>query len=110
PWLMCLLIAAVIPSFLGETHYSRLSYSVLFRRTPQRRQLDYLRLLGASAQSAKEVKIFGLGEFLTNRFRIVAEAIDAVNTNLAIRRAIAGSALNMISTGGYYGAYAVVLV
>jgi ATP-binding cassette, subfamily B, bacterial len=84
PWLMALLVAAVIPAFLGETHFTTLAYSVLYRWTPQRRMLDYLRLLGASVQSAKEVKIFGL--------------------------ATVGSALNLISTGGYYGAYAVVLL
>jgi ATP-binding cassette subfamily B protein len=109
PWLMVLLIAAVIPAFLGETHFSRMAYSVLFQRTPQRRQLDYLRLLGASAQSAKEVKIFGLGQYLTDRYRTLAESIDAENRALAIRRALAGSALNLVSTGGYYGAYVVVL-
>jgi len=109
PWLMVLLVAAVIPAFLGETHYSRLAYSALFRRTPHRRQLDYLRLLGASAQSAKEVKIFGLGPYLTDRYRGLADAIDAENKGLSTRRAIAGSALNLISTGGYYGAYVVVL-
>jgi hypothetical protein len=58
PWLMALLAAAVIPSFLGETHFTSLAYSVLYKRTPERRKLDYLRLLGASVQSAKEVKIF----------------------------------------------------
>jgi ATP-binding cassette subfamily B protein len=110
PWLMVLLAAAVIPAFLGETHYSKLAYSVLFRRTPQRRQLDYLRLLGASAQSAKEVKIFGLGGFLTERYRATAETIDRENRALAIRRAIVGFGLNLVATGGYYGAYAVVLV
>jgi ATP-binding cassette subfamily B protein len=110
PWLMVLLAAAVIPAFLGETHYSKLAYSVLFRRTPQRRQLDYLRMLGASAQSAKEVKIFGLGGFLTERYRTTAELIDHENRALAIRRAIAGFGLNLVATGGYYGAYAVVLV
>ena len=110
PWLMVLLVAAVIPSFLGETHFSRLTYSALFRRTPQRRQLDYLRLLGASTMSAKEVKLFGLGEYLTRQYQTIADAIDAENRTLAIRRAAAGWALNLISTGGYYGAYAVVLV
>jgi len=110
PWLMVLLIAAVIPAFLGETHFTTLAYSVLFRRTPERRQLDYLRWLGASAQSAKEVKIFGLGRHLAQQYYEVAEAIDAENKRLAIRRALAGSALNLVSTGGYYGAYAVVLI
>src|SRR5689334_6078607 len=109
PWLMALLIAAVIPAFLGENHYSKLAYSVLFRRTPQRRQLDYLRLLGASTASAKEVKIFGLGGFFTERYRAVAGAIESENRDLAIRRAITGFFLNVVATGGYYGAYVVVL-
>ncbi len=110
PWLMVLLIAAVIPAFLGETHFTTLAYSVLYRWTPQRRMLDYLRLLGASAMSAKEVKMFGLGDHLAQRYFQVSEDIYAENKALAIRRAIAGSGLNLISTGGYYGAYAVVLL
>jgi ATP-binding cassette subfamily B protein len=110
PWLMLLLVAAVIPAFLGETHFTTLAYSVLFRRTPERRQLDYLRLLGASAQSAKEVKIFGLGDYLAQRYYQLSEDIYKENKALTIRRAIVGSALNLISTGGYYGAYVVVLL
>jgi ATP-binding cassette subfamily B protein len=110
PWLMVLLIAAVIPAFLGETHFTKLSYSVHFQWTPQRRMLDYLRYLGASAQSAKEVKIFGLGRYLAERYHHVAEDIYNENKKIAIKRATVGSALNIVSTGGYYGAYVVVLV
>jgi ATP-binding cassette subfamily B protein len=110
PWLMVLLIAAVIPAFLGETHFSTLAYSMLYQRTPERRRLDYLRLLGASAQSAKEVKIFGLGNYLSERYHRLSEQLYDENRRLAVRRATVGSALNLVSTGGYYGAYAVVLV
>jgi ATP-binding cassette subfamily B protein len=110
PWLMVLLIAAVIPAFLGETHFTTLAYSVLYRWTPQRRQLDYLRMLGASAQSAKEVKIFGLGPHLSEQYHQLSEDIYKENKKLAIKRATVGSALNLVSTGGYYGAYAVVLI
>jgi ATP-binding cassette, subfamily B, bacterial len=110
PWLMALLVAAVIPAFLGETHFTALAYSVLYRWTPQRRLLEYLRFLGASAASAKEVKMFGLGDYLADRYQRLAEEIDTENRGLAIRRASFGSLLNLISTGGYYGAYAVVLV
>jgi ATP-binding cassette subfamily B protein len=110
PWLMALLVAAVIPAFLGETHFTTLAYSVLYRWTPQRRMLDYLRLLGASVQSAKEVKIFGLGDYLADRYHQLSDEIYVENKSLAIRRATVGSALNLISTGGYYGAYAVVLL
>ena len=109
PWLMLLLAAAVIPSFLGETHFTSLAYSVLYKRTPERRKLDYLRLLGASAQSAKEVKIFGLGAYLAKHYDEVSASIFEENKALAMRRAFLGSALNVVSTGGYYGAYAVVL-
>ena len=67
--LLLMLICAVLPAFLGETHFASLSYSLLFRWTPQRRELDYLRWLGATQESAKEVKIFGLGGYLTERYR-----------------------------------------
>jgi ATP-binding cassette, subfamily B, bacterial len=110
PWLMVLLAAAVVPAFLGETHFTTLAYSVLYRWTPQRRRLDYLRMLGASVQSAKEVKIFGLGRHLSKQYDQISEDIYQENKALAIRRATVGSALNLISTGGYYGAYVVVLV
>ena len=110
PWLMVLLVAAVIPAFLGETHFTTLAYSVLYRWTPQRRLLDYIRLLGASNQSAKEVKIFGLGSHLAERYHEVSDRIYKENKQVAIKRAGVGFLLNLVSTGGYYGAYAVVLV
>ena len=109
PVLMLLLVAAVLPAFLGETHFSTLAYSMLYRWTPQRRQLDYLRMLGASIQSAKEVKIFGLGGFLAERYRELADRFYVENKALAIRRAVIGSLLNLVATIGYYGAYVVVL-
>jgi ATP-binding cassette subfamily B protein len=110
PWLMVLLVAAVIPAFLGETHFTSMAYSVLYRWTPQRRLLDYIRLLGASNQSAKEIKIFGLGPHLAERYHEVSERIYAENKTVAVKRASVGFLLNLISTGGYYGAYVVVLM
>jgi ATP-binding cassette, subfamily B, bacterial len=110
PWLMLLLIAAVVPAFLGETHFTSLAYSVLYRWTPQRRLLDYIRMLGASNQSAKEVKIFGLGPHLSERYREVSDRIYEDNKRVAVKRAGVGFLLNLVSTGGYYGAYAVVLI
>lgn len=110
PWLMVLLVAAVIPAFLGESHFTTLAYSALYRWTPQRRLLDYLRFLGAGAQSAKEIKIFGLGPHLAEQYREISEAIDNENKWLGMRRAAVGGGLNLIATGGYYGAYVVVLI
>jgi ATP-binding cassette subfamily B protein len=102
PWLMVLLLAAVIPAFLGETHFTSLAYSVLYRWTPQRRLLDYIRLLGASNQIAKEIKIFGLGGHLAERYLEVSDRIYKDNKKVAVKRASVGFLLNLISTGGYY--------
>ena len=69
PWLLLLLVVAVLPSFIGETHFAGLAYSLLFRWTPQRRQLDYVRYVGASDRTAKEVQLFGLAPWLIARYR-----------------------------------------
>jgi ATP-binding cassette subfamily B protein len=109
PGLLALLAVAVVPMFLGETHFAGLAYSLLYRWTPERRELDYVRMLGASIQSAKEVKIYGLGDYLAERYRALAERFYRENRKLAVRRAGLGGVLNMIGTGGYYAAYAVIL-
>ena len=67
PWLLFFLIACVVPAFLGETHFAFLGYSLNFEQTPARRQMDYLRVLSGSRESAKELKLFGLGPFLVGR-------------------------------------------
>jgi ATP-binding cassette subfamily B protein len=110
PWFVVLLVAAVIPAFLGETRFAMLAYSILYRWTPERRELDYLRMLGASNQSAKEVKIFGLGRYLAERSRILFERFYRENKALAVKRAVSGSLLNLLPTAGYYAAYVLILV
>ncbi|MGA2881369.1 MAG: ABC transporter ATP-binding protein [Bryobacteraceae bacterium] len=110
PWFLILLVGAVIPAFLGETRFAMLAYSMLYRWTPERRELDYLRMLGASNQSAKEVKIFGLGQHLADRSRTLFDKFYEENKALAIKRAITGSLLNLLPTAGYYGAYVLILI
>jgi len=77
PWLLLLLILGVIPAFLGESHFAFLGYATNFRQTPIRRQLDYLRVLGGSREAAKELKLFGLKEFLIERFTRLSDQIIA---------------------------------
>ena len=57
PWLLLLLVVAVVPSLLGETHWPRSDTRCSTSWTPERRQLDYLRYIGASDISAKELKL-----------------------------------------------------
>ncbi len=110
PWLLLLLTIAILPSFLGETHFAALSYSLLFKRTPERRELDYLRYVGASDKTAKEVQMFGLAGWLTDRYAVLADRYYEENKQLSIRKSIVSAMLSMIGTLGYYGAYVTILL
>jgi ATP-binding cassette subfamily B protein len=109
PWLMLLLIAGVLPAFLGESHFAFLGYAKNFRQTPIRRQLDYLGVLGGSREAAKELKLFGLSQFLVERFTRLSNKIYSENVRLSRKRLIAGSFLSMIGIAGYYAAYVFVI-
>ena len=106
PWLILLLLAALVPAFLGEAHFNAQSYALGYARTADRRELDYVRLTGASTDTAKEVKIFGLNGFLIDRYRELSEAMQAENRRLLLRRAGWGGGLTALGTVGYYVAYA----
>src|SRR6478672_5695990 len=109
PWLLLLLVVAVLPSLLGETHFASLGYSLLFSWTPERRQLDYLRYIGASDISAKELKLFGLSDFLVGRYDRLSQEFYEANKALALRRSLVSSLLAGVGTLGYYAAYAVII-
>ena len=109
PWLLLLLAVAVLPSFLGETHFAALQYSLLFRWTPERRQLDYLRYLGASDRPAKEAQMFDLGPWLIDRYQRLADKFYEENKRLSIRKGLVSTALSVVGTLGYYAAYVHIL-
>ncbi len=109
PWLLLLLIAGVLPAFMGESHFAFLGYAKNFRQTPVRRQLDYLRVLGGSKEAAKELKLFGLSGFLTERFTRLSDEVYEENVQLSKRKLIAGALLSVIGSLGYYGAYVYVI-
>jgi ATP-binding cassette, subfamily B, bacterial len=109
PWLILLLPLSFAPAVWGETRFNTLSYYLNRGRTPERRQLEYLRHIGASADTAKEIKLFGLGGFLVERFRTLAQTIFVENRKLSIDRAVWGALFSSISTLTYYGAYAFIV-
>ncbi len=105
PWLILLLAVALVPAFAGEAHFNAQSYSLAYARTPERRELDYVRQTAASVESAKEVKIFGLSPFLIDRYRRLSWDLFMANRAIALRRATWGSVLTTLGTLGYYFAY-----
>ena len=109
PWLLLLLIVGTIPALLGESHFAFLGYAKNFMQTPLRRKMDYLRDLGGSKEAAKELKLFGLRDFLIASFSGMANTIFDQNVDLSKRKLVAGTFLSMLATAGYYSAYALVL-
>ncbi len=109
PWLIVLLVLALLPAFANELHFNRRGYRLAFQRSPDRRQVDYLRYLGAGVESAKEVKLWGLNGYLTARFKTLADRMLAENRSLAVQRAAWGGLFASLGTGAYYLAYAIIV-
>ncbi|HEX8548186.1 MAG TPA: ABC transporter ATP-binding protein, partial [Cytophagaceae bacterium] len=110
PWLIVLLAIAVIPAFLGEAHFNEKTYSLVHGWTPQRRELDYLRFIGASDETAKEIKIFGLADFLITRFKELSDQYFNENKIISVTRAAYSSILSIFAGLGYYGAYVFIIL
>ena len=110
PWLILLLVLAVIPSLIGELHFNMRSYSMTRSWTQERRELDYLRYLGASNESAKEVKIFGLAGHLARQFGSLADKYFQANKKLAISKSTWAGIFSALGTLAYYGAYVVIII
>ena len=106
PFLLFLLVAGILPAFLGESHFAFLTYAKNFRQTPVRRQMDYLRQVGGSKEAAKELKLFNLSKYLTERFTGLSQQIYDENVALNRRRLFWGGLLAILGQLGYYGAYA----
>jgi ATP-binding cassette subfamily B protein len=109
PWLILLLLIAVIPAFLGEAYFNDRTYALTRQQTTERRELDYIRYLGASDETAKEVKLFSLADFLIDRFKALSEKFYHASRSLTIRRSIWGTVFALLGSAGYYAAYIAII-
>jgi ATP-binding cassette subfamily B protein len=110
PWLILLLLIAVIPAFLGESYFNDKTYALTRQQTTERRELDYIRYLGASDDTAKEVKLFNLSDFLIGRFRTLSEKFYRDNKSLTVRRSSWGAVFAFVGSIGYYIAYMIIIL
>jgi ATP-binding cassette subfamily B protein len=106
PWLIIILLAASIPAFIAETRFSEEGFRLLTRRAPETRQINYLARLLTEDASAKEIKLFNLGDTLLARYMTLFDKFFREDKSLAMRRAVAGFGLGLIATLGFYGSYA----
>jgi len=110
PWLILLLTMSIIPSFINEIKFSSTRYSIARSWTKERRELDYIRYIGANSNTAKEIKLFGLTDFLAGRFDKLSDAYYKINQKLAVKRAGYGAVFNGLGILSYYGAYVLIIV
>ena len=109
PWLIFILLLSIIPSFINELKFSSTKYSIARSWTSERRELDYLRYIGANYTTAKEMKLFGLVDFIADRFDRLSNQYYFINRKLAINRTVLGSIFNLLGTLSYYGAYILII-
>lgn len=110
PWLLLFMMVALVPAFVGETYFKRMSYELNYRFTADKRELEYIRFLGCSHQSAKEIKIFQLGDFLSDKFVSKFSQYFEESKALAARHSLWGFFLAIVGFIGYYGAYTVIIM
>ena len=110
PWLIVLLLIAIIPAFMGESYFNDQSYALTRGQTPERRELDYVRYLGASDETAKEVKIFDLSRFIIDRFKQLSDKFFLDSRRLSLQRSVWGTLFAMLGSMGYYAAYVVIII
>jgi ATP-binding cassette subfamily B protein len=108
-WMVVALLLATVPAFISEARFSGVAFRLRNWRSPDARRLNYLEYVLANDEHAKEVKLFGLGPVLLGRYRRLAETFFAEDRRLAVRRALWGSVLSLVSTAMFYACYALIV-
>ncbi|HEY6927842.1 MAG TPA: ABC transporter ATP-binding protein [Steroidobacteraceae bacterium] len=110
PWAVAVLLLAGLPAFLAETKFSGDAFRLFRWRSPETRMQIYLETVLAREDHAKEVKLYGLGPRLLERYRDIFRRLYKEDRALTIRRDLWGFGLGLIGTIGLYGAYAWIAV
>jgi len=106
PWAVLILLLAGLPSFIAETRFSDQAFSLFRWRSPSTRMQIYLETVIAREDNAPEVKLYGLGPLLLQRYKDIFSELYQRDRDLSIRRDGWGFVLGLIGTAALYGAYA----
>ncbi|HWZ92412.1 MAG TPA: ABC transporter ATP-binding protein, partial [Polyangiaceae bacterium] len=109
-WIVVGLLIATLPATLSEMRYSKIAFRIRNWRSPESRRLLYLEYVLANDEHVKEVKLFGIGPHLLDRYRTLAETFFEEDKKLAIRRAVLTHLFSLIGTFAFYGTYAVMAI
>ena len=110
PWAVAVLLLAGLPAFVAEAKFSGDAFRLFRWRSPETRMQIYLETVIAREDHAKEVKLYGLGPRLLERYRDIFRRLYREDRSLTMRRDAWGFALGLIATAALYGAYAWIAV
>ena len=110
PWAVAVLLLAGLPAFVAETKFSGDAFRLFRWRSPETRMQTYLETVLAREDHAKEVKLYGLGARLLERYREIFRTLYGEDRALTIRRDLWGFILGLIGTLALYGGYAWIAV
>jgi ATP-binding cassette subfamily B protein len=105
PWAVAVLLLAGLPSFIAEAKFSGDAFRLFRWRSPETRMQIYLETVLAREDHAKEVKLFGLGRRLLDRYRAIFDKLYRADRALTVRRDSWGVGLGLLGTAALYGAY-----
>ena len=109
-WMFLVVLVAAVPAFVSETRFSTMAFRMRNWRSPDARRLNYLEYVLANDEHAKEVKLFGIGPSLLERYETLSQRFYLEDRALAIRRTGWAYALSLLSTGAFYACYAFVVL
>jgi ATP-binding cassette subfamily B protein len=106
PWTLVILAVAGVPSFISEAKFSGDAFRLFRWRSPQTRKQMYIEMVLAREDFAKEVKLYGLGDLMLERYRQIFRDLYREDRSLTLRRDLWGTLLGLAATAAFYGAYA----
>src|SRR5450759_704560 len=98
PLLALLALVSPIPAFIADTRYGWRGYNIARWGSRLLRRMNYLVSLVTTDSFAKEVKLFGLGGYFIERYRLIADRFYGSQRSQVVSRYLTGFAWGNLST------------
>src|SRR5690349_24744225 len=93
-WILAVfVILSPIPAFIADTRYGWRGYNIARWGSRLLRRMTYMVNLVTTDSFAKEVKLFGLGGYFIERYRLIASAFYESQRSQLVRRYLTGFVL-----------------
>lgn len=107
-WAILAMVIASIPATWAEMRFSNIGFRLYNWRSPERRKMSYMEYVLANDTHAKEVRVFGLAPRFLKNYVDLAEKFFREDRALSLRRTSWVILLSLLSSGAFYGCYAVI--